>query len=139
TSAGMIIQNYDFAVRASGEPVFAGDTYFGFFSREALAQQVGIREARPHVATSLEHANAQRFDCPGNPPFPDRMLRMIDRIDLYVPDGGPSKLGFIKGSKTIDPEEWFFKAHFYQDPVWPGSLGLESFLQVLKVVAGRRW
>src|SRR5262249_20993654 len=28
TSAGMIIQNYDFAVRASGEPVFAGDTYF---------------------------------------------------------------------------------------------------------------
>jgi 3-hydroxymyristoyl/3-hydroxydecanoyl-(acyl carrier protein) dehydratase len=34
---------------------------------------------------------------------------------------------------------WFFKAHFYQDPVWPGSLGLESFLQLLKYVAWRRW
>lgn len=32
-----------------------------------------------------------------------------------------------------------FKAHFYQDPVCPGSLGLESFLQLLKVVAVKRW
>ena len=43
------------------------------------------------------------------------------------------------GSKDVDPEEWFFKAHFYQDPVCPGSLGLESFLQLLKVHAVRRW
>jgi 3-hydroxymyristoyl/3-hydroxydecanoyl-(acyl carrier protein) dehydratase len=39
----------------------------------------------------------------------------------------------------VDPAEWFFKAHFYLDPVCPGSLGLESFLQLLKVVAWRRW
>src|SRR5262249_24426210 len=30
-------------------------------------------------------------------------------------------------------------AHFYQDPVWPGSLGLESFVQLLKVAALERW
>jgi 3-hydroxymyristoyl/3-hydroxydecanoyl-(acyl carrier protein) dehydratase len=41
--------------------------------------------------------------------------------------------------KRVDPEEWFFKAHFYQDPVCPGSLGLESFQQLLKVVACQRW
>jgi len=40
---------------------------------------------------------------------------------------------------VVDPDEWFFKAHFYQDPVCPGSLGLESFLQLLKVVAAERW
>jgi 3-hydroxymyristoyl/3-hydroxydecanoyl-(acyl carrier protein) dehydratase len=39
----------------------------------------------------------------------------------------------------VDPEEWFFKAHFYQDPVYPGSLGLESLLQLLKVLALERW
>jgi 3-hydroxymyristoyl/3-hydroxydecanoyl-(acyl carrier protein) dehydratase len=39
----------------------------------------------------------------------------------------------------VDPGFWFFQAHFYQDPVWPGSLGLESFLQLLKYAAWRRW
>ena len=41
--------------------------------------------------------------------------------------------------KRVDPAEWFFAAHFFQDPVCPGSLGLESFQQLLKVVASRRW
>ena len=39
----------------------------------------------------------------------------------------------------VDPSEWFFKAHFYQDPVCPGSLGLESFIQLMKVAARERW
>jgi 3-hydroxymyristoyl/3-hydroxydecanoyl-(acyl carrier protein) dehydratase len=57
---------------------------------------------------------------------------------VFVPDGGPHHLGFIRGSKRVVPDEWFFKAHFYQDPVWPGSLGLEAFLQLLKLVALER-
>ena len=47
-SAGMIIQHYDFRRRAGAGPVYRGDTYFGFFRREALANQVGIREATPY-------------------------------------------------------------------------------------------
>ncbi|MCH7490982.1 MAG: hypothetical protein IID05_09830 [Gemmatimonadetes bacterium] len=76
------------------------------------------------------------LDIPG---LPDQQMRMIDTIDIFVPDGGPHGLGFIRGVKQVDPEEWFFAAHFYQDPVCPGSLGLESFLQLLKVVAVQRW
>lgn len=64
---------------------------------------------------------------------------MIDRIDAIRLDGGPHGLGFVLGSTMVDPSAWFFKAHFYQDPVWPGSLGLESFLQLLKVYAIERW
>jgi 3-hydroxymyristoyl/3-hydroxydecanoyl-(acyl carrier protein) dehydratase len=64
---------------------------------------------------------------------------MIDRIELFVPDGGPARLGYIRGTKDVDPDEWFFKAHFYEDPVTPGSLGLESFLQLLKFVAVERF
>ncbi len=44
-----------------------------------------------------------------------------------------------KGAREWTPEEWFFKAHFYQDPVWPGSLGLEAFLQLLKAAAVEYW
>jgi 3-hydroxymyristoyl/3-hydroxydecanoyl-(acyl carrier protein) dehydratase len=64
---------------------------------------------------------------------------MIDQVDVYVPDGGPHGLGFIEGSQAVDPAAWYFRAHFHQDPVCPGSLGLESFLQLLKVVAAERW
>jgi 3-hydroxymyristoyl/3-hydroxydecanoyl-(acyl carrier protein) dehydratase len=71
--------------------------------------------------------------------MPSKALRMIDRIDLYVPDGGPHHLGYIRGIKEVDPLEWFFKAHFYQDPVCPGSLGIESFLQLLKFAAVDRF
>jgi len=139
-SAGMIIQHFDFAVRDSlGHDVYQGDTYFGFFSRDALNQQVGLREARPFQPSPDQETRGERLDYPIGSPFPDSMLRMIDRIDLWMPDGGPNGLGFIRGSKTVDPNEWFFEAHFLGDPVWPGSLGLEAFLQLLQFVANRRW
>jgi 3-hydroxymyristoyl/3-hydroxydecanoyl-(acyl carrier protein) dehydratase len=48
-------------------------------------------------------------------------------------------LGFIRGTIPVDRSLWFFDAHFRGDPVWPGSLGLEAFLQVLKVAAVKRW
>jgi 3-hydroxymyristoyl/3-hydroxydecanoyl-(acyl carrier protein) dehydratase len=138
-SGGMIIQSYDFEISDRQGPVYTGDTVFGFFSAESLAQQVGVREAKPYQPTEAEVARAEQFDYPSDAPFPEPKLRMIDRIEQFVADGGPEGLGFIRGSKNVDPEEWFFKAHFYQDPVCPGSLGLESFLQLLKVVAMKRW
>ena len=64
---------------------------------------------------------------------------MLDEVELYVPDGGTAGLGFIRGSIDVDPQAWFFKAHFMGDPVWPGSLGLESMLQLLQEVARDRW
>ncbi len=139
SSGGMIIQSYDFAISDRKGPVYSGDTVFGFFSAASLAQQVGVREARPYQPTEAEVAQGEQFAYPVEAPFPDSGLRMIDRVELFVADGGPRKLGFIRGSKQVDPDEWFFKAHFYQDPVCPGSLGLESFLQLLKVVAWKRW
>ena len=50
SSGGMIIQNYEFAVRGGSREVYRGQTTFGFFSRDALAQQVGIREASAYEA-----------------------------------------------------------------------------------------
>jgi acyl transferase domain-containing protein/3-hydroxymyristoyl/3-hydroxydecanoyl-(acyl carrier protein) dehydratase len=138
-SAGMIIQSYAFEVRGATGPVYRGTTTFGFFTRTALAQQVGLREARLYEPGADEWSRGEEFPYPREAPFPDDRLRMIDRVDLFVPDGGPAGRGLIRASKDVNPAEWFFKAHFYQDPVWPGSLGLEALVQLLKVAAHRRW
>ncbi len=48
------------------------------------------------------------------------------------PDGGAAGLGRLTAEKDVDPGEWFFKAHFFQDPVQPGSLGIEAHVQLLQ-------
>jgi 3-hydroxymyristoyl/3-hydroxydecanoyl-(acyl carrier protein) dehydratase len=139
TSGGMIIQEFDFAVADRQGVLYEGETMFGFFSREALANQVGIRDAKPYQPTSEEVARSRSLSYPDSAPFPEKRLRMINTIEMFVPDGGPHALGYIRGIKDVDPDEWFFKAHFYEDPVTPGSLGLESFLQLVKFTAVERW
>jgi 3-hydroxymyristoyl/3-hydroxydecanoyl-(acyl carrier protein) dehydratase len=135
----MIIQSYDFEISDQFGPVYTGDTVFGFFSAESLAQQVGVRDAQPYQPDEGEVERAESFDYPHEAPFPEQKMRMIDRVEAFMPDGGPAGLGFVRGIMEVDPGEWFFEAHFYQDPVCPGSLGLESFLQLLKVAAVKRW
>lgn len=138
-SGGMIIQHFDFDLKARGEPVYTGNTYFGFFSKGALADQVGIREAQPYQPTDVELARGISFEVPTTGPYPDDRWRMVRTVAALVPDGGPQGLGFIRGTIPVDPSAWFFQAHFYQDPVWPGSLGLESFLQILQAFSRQRW
>jgi 3-hydroxymyristoyl/3-hydroxydecanoyl-(acyl carrier protein) dehydratase len=156
-AGGMIVQSFDAQIWRAGRIVYDGETQFGFFSAAALAEQVGIRDAsdrlyepdadearrgRPVVLETLAPLTPDDTGLAlssGEAALPARALRMIDEIELFVPDGGPRGLGFIRGVKHVDPREWFFAAHFYQDPVCPGSLGLESFVQLLKVVALERW
>ncbi|WP_321391505.1 hypothetical protein [uncultured Desulfuromusa sp.] len=138
-SGGMIIQAYDFSVSDRQGPVYSGDTVFGFFSKQSLAQQVGLQGASLYQAAQTDSEILESFDYPRQSPYPDTQMRMVDEIDIFSPQGGPHGLGYIRGIKNVDPDEWFFKAHFYQDPVCPGSLGLESFLQLLKIVAAEKW
>ncbi|WP_372677744.1 beta-ketoacyl synthase N-terminal-like domain-containing protein [Desulfosarcina sp.] len=157
-AADMIIENFDFEVLAGDEPVYVGDTYFGFFSADALNEQKGMGHADPLVKAMIPYSDATDGACvlPMDPPFtpesaadepaaidqlalPGKALMMIDRIEARLPEGGALGLGYIRGLKQVDPDEWFFKAHFYQDPVCPGSLGLESFLQLIKTMAIKRW
>ncbi len=138
-SAGMVIQHFDLLVRAGERKVYEGTTYFGFFAKAALVNQVGMPQAKVPYLIAEQLANAEPGTLPHEPPFPAPMLRMVDRIDGWLPDGGAKGLGLVQGRIAVDPEFWFFKAHFFQDPVWPGSLGVESFLQLLKYAAWKRW
>jgi 3-hydroxymyristoyl/3-hydroxydecanoyl-(acyl carrier protein) dehydratase len=37
----------------------------------------------------------------------------------------------LRAVQDVDPRAWPFKAHFFQDPVQPGSIGLESMVQAV--------
>lgn len=156
-AGGMIIENFDMQVYAGSELIYDGTTYFGFFSAQALAKQVGVRDAAlrtyvpseadwksfsPEVIPVVHPLNPDDTSMTEAPPanMPGKALLMMDQVDLFLPHSGGTKgMGFIQGSKIVDPDEWFFKAHFYQDPVWPGSLGLEAFLQLLRHAALQYW
>jgi 3-hydroxymyristoyl/3-hydroxydecanoyl-(acyl carrier protein) dehydratase len=160
-AADMILESFEFQVADGGEIVYEGTTHFGFFTPRALEQEVGIRgtEGTAYQLDPAELAQALRHHFTDEPPLapddpvadgtdpspscglkmPSKALRMIDHIDAYLPEGGPAGLGFVRGCKRVDPDEWYFKAHFFQDPVCPGSLGIESFLQLIKFAALQQW
>ncbi|MBT8341357.1 MAG: type I polyketide synthase, partial [Desulfatitalea sp.] len=155
-AADMIIEHFDFAVLAGRQEIYTGTTYFGFFTEQALASQVGLREAvwvpdavEQQFRIDLRFANEAPLHpddaaggvstAPTGMRMPATALLMLDGIEIYDPAGGPKGLGYFRGVKRVDPSEWFFKAHFYQDPVCPGSLGIESFLQLIKYAAMARW
>jgi acyl transferase domain-containing protein/3-hydroxymyristoyl/3-hydroxydecanoyl-(acyl carrier protein) dehydratase len=138
-SGGMVIQHFTFDVKDAQGSLYTGKTYFGFFSDQALAEQIGVRGVTPYQLSDADQQRALSFAYPKHAPYANDELSMIDHISAYLPEGGPSEFGFIEGTKPVDPSAWFFQAHFYQDPVIPGSLGLESFLQLLKVFAAERW
>ena len=154
-AGGMLIQSFDLLVTKGDRKIYEGNTTFGFFSESALANQIGLVGAKPYQPTSEELARSIDFpvtftepidptDLNHNVPMnglnlPGKCFLMLDKITAFIPDGGPKGLGFIRGINQVDPSRWFFKAHFYQDPVIPGSLGLESFMQLLKCFAIHRW
>jgi 3-hydroxymyristoyl/3-hydroxydecanoyl-(acyl carrier protein) dehydratase len=139
-SAGMIIETFVVRCWLGEREVYRLRTVFGFFPPEALAAQAGLptspaqRELLDRASNvDIDLANgSSRFLAPDRPRLPDTMLRMIDRIEGAWPEGGAAGLGQLRAVKDVDPGEWFFRAHFFQDPVQPGSLGLEAMLQTLQ-------
>jgi 3-hydroxymyristoyl/3-hydroxydecanoyl-(acyl carrier protein) dehydratase/malonyl CoA-acyl carrier protein transacylase len=153
-AASMILQEFDFQLWGGGRILYEGVTRFGFFPQKALDDQVGLRgaaarawtpdrELKPQAVVSIPPLRPQDVE-PGERPtesgllLPARAISMLDNVS-YHPDGGAAGLGWIQGSKAVVADDWFFAAHFFEDPVIPGSLGLEAFLQLLKIVAVERF
>ncbi|MEQ1567194.1 MAG: 1-acyl-sn-glycerol-3-phosphate acyltransferase [Myxococcota bacterium] len=139
TAGGMIIEGFDVVCEIAGRPIYTMKTVFGFFPREALATQVGITPT-PEDRAALHAPSEFLVDlttrparyCGGPLRLPNPMLLMLDRVSGYWPEGGKKGLGKLRSEKDVNPAEWFFKAHFFADPVQPGSLGLEALVQLLQ-------
>jgi len=117
-------------------PVMTLETDFGFFSPQILEDQRGLpmtdemrarRDAEsPVPEISLLDAGGELAHLPG---MESGAMRMLDKITGFWEDGGEAGLGSIRTWQQIHYDAWYFKAHFYEDPVQPGSLGLEALIQ----------
>lgn len=58
------------------------------------------------------------------------LVRMLDSIKEIKLTGGKYGLGYISATKEIDASHWAFKAHFKNDPVFPGTLILNGANQL---------
>ena len=139
-TASMIIVSFDVECLINDTVVFVMDTVFGFFPEEALANQIGLPVSDEQRAF-FESPSTDTVDLcmrptaywrKDRPQLAEPMLLMLDRVTLFEPTGGSAGLGRARGEKDVDPGEWFFKAHFFQDPVQPGSLGIEAMIQLLQ-------
>lgn len=140
-SAGMVIVGFEVRCRLpalSDDLVFEMSTVFGFFPGAALASQVGIPPTAEEAAVLVTPSDfkvdlARETRRYARPALAIERLRLLDRITGWWPTGGRAGLGRMRAEKDVDPSHWYFKAHFFQDPVQPGSLGLEAMLQVLQM------
>ncbi|MFB7555109.1 beta-ketoacyl synthase N-terminal-like domain-containing protein [Streptomyces brevispora] len=135
----MIIESFRVTCTADDVPVYELSTVFGYFPRSAFENQQGLATSADERAR-LDEPCGRTVDlttrparyCAGEPRLPGPMLLMLDRITGYWPEGGSAGLGRLRSEKDVRPDAWFFRAHFFQDPVQPGSLGLEAMCQLLQ-------
>lgn len=133
--------SFDVHLNLDGRLLLDLNTSFGFFSTADLLGQTGLPPTPEEAARFYEPSD---FYCDLRP-LPARYfqgplrlasgrLLMIDEITglWTAPDGSSGRL---RARKNLHPADWFFKAHFYQDPVQPGSLGLEAIVQTLQFFA----
>ncbi len=142
TSGGISLVSFDVSCRDSQGDVLRLNTSFGFFPEAALARQVGL-PTEPKDALMFENASrGDAFDLPSlrasEQALPTGRLALITRVRALWPEGGAAQLGSAVAEHDVDPSAWFFKAHFFQDPVQPGSLGIHMLVELLTVIALHR-
>ncbi|MFI5793682.1 hypothetical protein [Streptomyces sp. NPDC051677] len=137
---------FDVECRADDEddPFLAFTTSFGFFPPSAFEGQAGLPPSEAEQRHRAE-PDTRCVDLTGRPEkfftgplrLPDSDLLVLDRITGYRPANGDEP-GRIRAETEIRADAWFFKAHFFQDPVQPGSLGVEAMYQSLQAYAVER-
>ncbi|MFC3187797.1 beta-ketoacyl synthase N-terminal-like domain-containing protein [Shewanella intestini] len=144
-----IIQSFSFDLSVDGEPFYTGSAVFGYFKGDALKNQLGIDNGRitqpwhvennvpADITVDLLDKQSRVFHAPANQPhyrLAGGQLNFIDKAEI-VDKGGKNGLGYLSASRTIDPSDWFFQFHFHQDPVMPGSLGVEAIIELMQTYA----
>ena len=62
--------------------------------------------------------------------LPAPPMLMFDRITQIDDTGGDFGKGLVRAELDVNPDLWFFKCHFIDDPVMPGCLGLDAVWQM---------
>jgi len=139
-SAGIIIEAFEVHCFLGQALAYEMETVFGFFPQEAFANQAGLATT-PEQREILSRPGEGEVDLRSRPhpcfgggaTLPGGRLLMLDRLTGLWPDAGAACLGQLRAEKDVDPGDWFFASHFFQDPVQPGSLGVEALIQLLQL------
>ena len=81
-------------------------------------------------------SNGELFTKDGDGRLPSDQMLMFDEITNIDDFSGAYKKGSIEAVLNINPELWFFKCHFKEDPVMPGCLGLDAMWQLVGFYLG---
>jgi 3-hydroxymyristoyl/3-hydroxydecanoyl-(acyl carrier protein) dehydratase len=136
-----------------GEPYYSGTAVFGYFVKDQLTHQLGLDNGVTSQGWHLENkipaeqiqtvvldspeARQEYFEVQPEKPFyhlAGPQLEFVDVVSI-VENGGKDGKGYIYAERTVDVDDWFFACHFHQDPVMPGSLGVEAMFQILQLFA----
>ncbi|MFQ6197200.1 3-hydroxyacyl-ACP dehydratase [Streptomyces sp. NPDC000405] len=135
---GGVMHRYDFRLRAGGEPFYEGEAVHGFFTPELLAEQQGLDggtyrppwlERHPPAPADVRRLDPRRDLRPGR-----GRLALLEDVTL-VPGGGDHGAGYVLCDKPVRRDDWFFHHHFFQDPVMPGSAGVQMLYQAVHAYA----
>jgi 3-hydroxyacyl-[acyl-carrier protein] dehydratase/trans-2-decenoyl-[acyl-carrier protein] isomerase len=87
------------------------------------------------MAGLLACARGELFGA-GNARLPLPPMLMFDRITKITDNGGSAGKGEVEAELDLNPNLWFFKCHFQDDPVMPGCLGLDALWQMVGFFLG---
>jgi 3-oxoacyl-(acyl-carrier-protein) synthase/3-hydroxymyristoyl/3-hydroxydecanoyl-(acyl carrier protein) dehydratase/1-acyl-sn-glycerol-3-phosphate acyltransferase len=138
-SASIVIVAFQVDVFVGDRRVHELKTRFGFFPAAALAGESGLEDEPEVRAWALEDPRRPPDPLPtGGAVSSSGRLAPFDAVVGYWPDAGAAGLGRACAEKLVDPGQWPFRAHFFQDPVQPGSLGLHALLELLRFTMSAR-
>jgi 3-hydroxymyristoyl/3-hydroxydecanoyl-(acyl carrier protein) dehydratase len=125
---GQIIEHFTYSLSTDfspKNPFFKGVALFGYFPEWALERQ---RQRYP-VPDWEASPDLPWLNCPN--------LSHLDLLNEVQIDatGGELRLGRAVGRQVVDNQDWYYPCHFHDDPVMPGSLGIEAALQALRSLA----
>ncbi len=132
--AGTIIQGYQFSLSVDGLEFFRGHSVFGYFHPEVMAKQTGLDRDRPPEPWAVKSRAGRQIDLDLRDFYSSRIpwLKLLDRA-VMIEQGGRYGRGYVLAQRDVKPSDWYFQQHFYQDPVMPGSLGVEACLQAMAI------
>ena len=130
---------------------YQGTAVFGYFAEAALTHQLGIDNGKTTVPWFVENNTAKAdivtldlrdkrlplYQAHQDKPYyklAGGKMNFIDKVSI-VEGGGSGGIAYIYGERCIDSSDWFFRYHFHQDPVMPGSLGVEAIIELLQTYA----
>ncbi|WP_449475443.1 hypothetical protein [Streptomyces abikoensis] len=135
---GGIMHRYDFALHSGGEPFYTGEAVNVFLTAKLMAEQKGLDDGR-YVPPWLDrdpahHDGALRRDLRDDRRLGRGRLALLEDT-VIVPRGGDHGVGYALCTTPVRDDDWLFDHHFANDPVLPGSFGIQMLYQAVHAYA----